>query len=158
MNAQHDTAPCRSSTEEKFWAKVDKGDSCWQWQGGAFPNGYGYLLEFPGPRPGVGITHLAHRYAYRLLVGPIPEGLDLDHLCRNRACVNPDHLEPVTRRENLIRGETIPARAVAKTHCIHGHEFTPENTYIAPNGTRHCKECSRAKCRKQYWARKLALP
>jgi hypothetical protein len=132
------TAPPRPGLEERFWAKVEKTGGCWWWRGALFPNGYGSFKEFPRP----GICHLPHRFAYERLVGPIPEGLDLDHLCRNRTCVNPAHLEPVTRRENLLRGDTIPARKNAQTHCIHGHPFDKANTYIAPNGTRHCRTCS----------------
>lgn len=78
----------------------------------------------------------AHRLAYELAKGPIPQGLEIDHVCRRKLCVNPAHLEAVTRHENMHRG--VKGQ---KTHCIRGHEFTPDNTRIDPNGTRHCKAC-----------------
>jgi hypothetical protein len=83
---------------------------------------------------------MAHRVAYELVIGQIPAGLELDHLCRNVVCVNPAHLEPVTRAENMRR------RSAAQTHCKHGHEFTPENTYYYWHGGRHraCRACGRA--------------
>lgn len=137
----------RPPLAERFWAKVEKTDSCWVWTAATYPNGYGeFGIE--------GRTCLVHRVAWELLVGPIPDGLDLDHLCRNRLCVNPDHLEPVTRRENLLRGETIPAFHAAQTHCVHGHEFTPDNTHIERNGSRRCLRCARL----HRWRRRLNQP
>lgn len=105
-----------------FWARIAKDPvtGCWNWTGKIAHNGYG-----------VGRNDVrSHRFAYEMLVGPIPEGLCIDHLCRNKACCNPEHLEVVTLGENVLRGNSIPARNARKTHCKHGHEFTPENTYI----------------------------
>ena len=115
--------------------------SCWEWTGAKW-KGYGQF----GTQitPGKWRNVKAHRFAYEMFVGPIPEGLQLDHLCRNPGCVNPDHLEPVTNRENGLRG-TSPAAVHAKaTHCVNGHEFTPENTYRPPGkNERACRECQR---------------
>ena len=112
---------------------------CWQWTGSLYAVGYGRFST-----GGRWVT--AHRWCYERLIGPVPPGLDLDHLCRNRPCVNPQHLDPVTRRENLLRGETIPARNSRKTHCPSGHAYTPENTRIYRSG-RYCKACNRERCR-----------
>lgn len=84
----------------------------------------------------------AHRWAWEQENGPVPEGLDLDHLCRVTLCVRPSHLEPVTRRENLARGRHANQNT-GKTVCVHGHDLTPENTYRYSNGKRACRTCRR---------------
>ena len=115
--------------EERFWSKVDRSGECWLWTAGLC-HGYGrFTLD--------GAHHPAHRVAYEWLIGPIPPGLELDHLCRTPACVRPDHLEPVTHAENTRR------HFAYQTHCKHGHEFTDENTYLPPNGQRVCRTCVR---------------
>jgi hypothetical protein len=126
-----------------FWEKVDRAsdDGCWEWLG-AKNGGYGrFHLRSQGP----GRATAAHRVSYELLVGPIPDGLTLDHLCRNRGCVNPAHLEPVTNKTNILRGESFSADHARRTHCPHGHEYTPENTYwrTGKRTGRECRECHR---------------
>lgn len=116
----------------RFWSRVDKTDTCWNWTGG-LSHGYGYT-SFDGRVQG------AHRVSFQLIAGRIPEGLELDHLCRNRRCVNPVHLEPVTSRVNLLRGEGMSAKNAAKTHCPQGHEYTVVNTYLW-RGNRLCAAC-----------------
>jgi hypothetical protein len=128
-----------TTPEERFWARVDQTDSCWLWTGPLTANGYADVT--------IGRRRMrAHRFAYELLVGPIPDGLQLDHVkargCRHRHCVNPAHLEPVTQTENILRGNSPAAIHARKTHCINGHEFSPENTYHRPdNGGRQCRTC-----------------
>lgn len=122
---------------ERFWSYVEKSDGCWRWLGFIGKEGYGRF----GARKGTTST-LAHRVSYELSVGPIPQGLEIDHLCRNRACVNPSHLEPVTREINIRRGISPAARHAKKTHCIRGHEFTVDNIYWGPKNARHCRTCA----------------
>jgi hypothetical protein len=125
-----------------FWSKVDKTPTCWLWTAYIERNGYAYF-KYKGERIGV------HRLSYELVNGPIPAGLQIDHLCRVRHCLRPDHLEAVTTRENLMRGIGVAARNAQKTHCDRGHAFTPENT--PPNGRdgrgRGCRECRRITAR-----------
>lgn len=117
---------------------VGYGGSCWVWLGGQGKQGYGQLRWRGSSSMG------AHRVAYEELRGPVPNGLHLDHLCRNRLCVNPDHLEPVTPVVNILRGFGAHAQNARKTHCKRGHEFTPENTYLIAGGGRACRACWRA--------------
>lgn len=133
---------------ERFWSNVQGGDveTCWLWTGKLI-RGYGRFT--PAYRMGTG----AHRFAYADLVGEIPAGLDVDHLCRNRACVNPWHLEPVSRSENLRRG--YEARGPKPT-CKHGHDFTEANTYPRPGGHRGCRTCRLEYMRAYKAARKQA--
>ena len=108
-------------------------DECWLWPW-KLSNGYGYIKIG-------GKTMNAHRAAYELLVGPVPDDLVVDHLCRVRNCVNPAHLEPVTARENVLRGASFAAKNATKTHCQNGHELTPGNTRIDRHGHRKCRAC-----------------
>ena len=131
----------KQTLEERFWRRVEKTDDCWIWRGGMSSKGYGLLgIGVQGERVN------AHRYAYELLVGPIPPGLEIDHLCRVRHCVNPAHLEPVTGRENTRRGEAGRWHAIERsltTHCPNRHPFDDANTYRRPDGARGCRECMR---------------
>jgi hypothetical protein len=134
----------RGTIAERFWPKVNKDGPvpeyashlgpCWLWTAKLSNGGYGQF--------NVGNIKLryAHCVAYELLIGPILEGLDLDHLCRVRHCVNPAHLEPVTRRENCRRGE-VGQYNVRKTHCPRGHPYDETNTYRDKNGKRYCRAC-----------------
>jgi hypothetical protein len=124
----------RRPEEERFWEKVEKTDSCWKWKAYISAEGYGMFTRINGG------PICAHRYTYLALRGPIPEGFHLDHLCRNRWCVNPFHLEAVTRKENILRGVGFAAINARKTHCVRGHAFTSENTYLH-RGERHCRKC-----------------
>jgi hypothetical protein len=123
------------------------GTPCWEWQYNLV-NGYGQhhvnirRIDREAGRRQKAV--LAHRFAYEFLVGPIPGGLTLDHLCRNRACVNPAHLEPVTHRVNILRGVGLAANNARKTHCRHGHLLAGDNVRLTATGERVCRTCRRA--------------
>ncbi len=132
----------------KFWSKVIKTNSCWLWTGTkirAKPD----MLEGYGQFYYKGGSVRAHRFSYELSKGKISAGLTIDHLCRRPPCVNPDHLEAVTPRENILRGEGRPAKNYQKTHCINGHEFTEANTLRYRGGWRGCLQCRR-KCSRDW--------
>jgi hypothetical protein len=121
---------------DRFWDKVQtSGTGCWIWTGAHFTSGYGSYSHN-------GQCGRAHRIAYRALVGEVPEGLDLDHLCRIRDCVNPNHLEPVTRRVNALRGASPLIRAHLQQTCLRGHAYEG-NRRTSPGGTSYCKPCAR---------------
>ena len=134
----------KQDTNTRFWSMVQKSDGCWLWTGGTVTGGYGHF--FTGR-----CWIRSHRFAYQLLVGPIPKGLQLDHLCKNVICVNPAHLEPVTPRENILRSSNWAAINARKQECVHGHPFDEKNTGIRPNGARRCRACYR-RYRKNYYA------
>ena len=123
---------------------------CRLWQG-AKVNGYGSIRDTELRK-----QVLVHRWVYQQVHGPLAPGVQLDHLCRRRHCWNVKHLEPVTCRENLRRGNTRAAVNLAKTHCPQGHEYSPENTYVYKNGARACRVCLREHARRYYHQRKGA--
>lgn len=114
---------------------------CWEYQGARHVNTkhgiFGYTVQ------GHTTTFRVHKWVYENTVGPVPDGLVLDHLCRNPPCCNPSHLEPVTQGENVLRGEGIAARNARKTHCHKGHEFTGGNFRVDTLGRRVCRVCKR---------------
>lgn len=125
--------PIRERIEDKI---VRSPTGCWTWTGHTNGRGYG--------RIGVdGREQYVHRVAYELFVGPIPEGLEIDHLCKNTRCVNPAHLEPVTHDENVRRSEWFIVTNAAKTECVNGHPYREETTYLSPQGHRACLVCRR---------------
>ncbi len=148
----------RPALEARFWAHVDKSGpgGCWIWKAAKSIGGYGRFRT--GSLANKTRRHeYAHRVAYQLCVGPIPGELQLDHLCRVRACVRPDHLEPVSCRENLLRGDTITAACAAKTHCPMGHAYAGANLLVWSDGQRRCRECRRATKRASYRRTKQAV-
>lgn len=145
--------PIKTPEWDRFWSKVDKNgpNGCWSWTAGHYADGRGIFN-----RDGRIGSRFAYRIAYEWLVGPVPEGLELDHLCRNPNCCNPEHLEPVTHRVNLRRAPDIQFYVNArKTHCPRGHEYTVPNTGWSKRWTRYCKACTREKWHERQ-ARKAA--
>lgn len=118
--------------------------ACWEWPGSKDWDGYATWGREAAHR--FGLSQMVHRAFYQLMVGPVPAGMDLDHLCRNRGCVNPHHLEAVTHRENVMRGASFAAENRAKTHCPAGHPYDEANTYVYKghgNTRRCCRACNR---------------
>ena len=135
--------------EQRFWGRVDFNGypryeaRCWLWTGHLMGIGYGqFKLN--------GKVQYAHRVAYTLANGPIPDGLHIDHLCRNRGCVRPSHLEAVTQRENILRGDSPAAKRAKFTECPQGHAYTPENTITRKTGWRECRTCANKRRRDLY--------
>lgn len=126
---------------DRFWSKVSISESgCWEWTARRDSDGYGAIRAFRR-----GLYFKAHRLAYQMVVGPIPAGLVIDHLCRNRGCVNPAHMEVVTIRENTLRGASNSAQNARKTMCRNGHPFDERNTYVGTNRgrpVRSCRQCN----------------
>jgi hypothetical protein len=123
---------------ERFWKKVEKTDTCWLWRGGMTKQGYGQIFAGAGQRRMI----YAHVVSYEMHVAPRPEGMDIDHLCDNPSCVNPQHLRPATHRENVLRGTGYYARNARKTHCPSGH-LLAETAYQNVKGGRRCSICTR---------------
>lgn len=134
----------RRTLEERlqYFIEPEPNTGCWIWWASPDGSGYGQLMI-------AGKMHKVHRLMYERHRGPIPEGYTLDHLCRVRCCVNPAHLEPVTKKENIHRGIGIAARNAKKTHCPRGHPFSGENLFITVTGSRWCRTCMRDASRRQ---------
>lgn len=135
--------------EWRFWQKVDKGDDCWEWTGYVASHGYGKLTRD-------GVEVYAHRVAYEIAVGPIPDDCVIDHLCRNTICVRPGHLEAVPQAVNVLRGESPFAKNARKTHCKRGHLLDGGNVTYRKEG-RVCAVCRRERERRAYAEKKGQL-
>lgn len=135
---------------------VIDSSGCWLWQGSFNDDGYGVFTVYMPPSSAVRKRkRVAHRLMYELVIGEVDSALTLDHLCRVRAYVNPEHLEPVTRVENILRGIGPTAVNARKDECVHGHALTEDNIYRSRSGSRHCRECALRRAR-EHKARKKA--
>lgn len=141
---RHDKSTSEDRIDQRFWAKVDRRGpgECWPWRAYISPSGYGRFRVHSRRT-----VWQAHRWAYEPMVGPIPPGLYIDHLCRNRACVNPAHMECVTNGENVLRGVGLAAENARKTHCWRGHQLSGRNLTSNRAGARVCVECARLNSR-----------
>jgi hypothetical protein len=142
--------PARRALEERFWEKVNKNgpNGCWVWTASLTSTGYGQIeVDYQKVK--------AHRVAYKLLVGDIPTDKELDHLCQNPVCVNPEHLQPVSHRDNVIRGKGWAKDNLAKTNCPQGHPYDLINTKFYKND-RQCRTCKRARDLRSYYAKRAA--
>ncbi|KKK89552.1 hypothetical protein LCGC14_2731940 [marine sediment metagenome] len=145
----------RVPPEQRFWGKVDFTDTCWVWTGARSGTHRQYGFFRIGGRGGKQIG--AHRFSYCYLVDSIPNDLTIDHLCRNGLCVRPDHLEVVSRGENVLRGTSFSAENARKTHCPQGHSYSGSNLYIVPRtGQRQCRSCVNANKRRLWAAQRMA--
>lgn len=143
--------------KDRLLSRVSLSNSgCWEWTGHLTSTGYSQMTV--GSRTDKTRTNTqAHRVSYAVFVGELVDGLQIDHLCRNRKCINPKHLEQVTCAENLRRGNPAWKQQMARTHCPKGHEYSESNTYVRKSGGRMCKECSRISCRVRARAKRALL-
>jgi hypothetical protein len=151
-----------TTTAERFATKVDHDGPtpqhrpdlgpCWVWTSSLNQSGYGQLYVGGGRH-----MYLAHKWAWEQEHGPVPDGLELDHLCRHRDCVRPSHLEAVTHAENLRRGTSPSALVAGRDACGRGHPYTPESTYIGARGARYCRVCKRERDRAYYQRKATAM-
>jgi hypothetical protein len=146
-NVKELTLPIETLKARLLRQSIDS-NGCRVWLGGKGSTGYGYIKIDHSQR-------LVHRVAYEVYKGAIPEGYQIDHLCKNTSCINPQHLEAVTQRENILRSNSFAAINSKKTECINGHSLIGDNVYIKPNGARNCKECRKITRREYYKTKEL---